>query len=272
MSIYYGIRGDKFYNFLENLLKITGLTKQEIHVLLDNNGIKLYEQVFTHKSVHNEFNYEILEFLGDGTLNKSISWYLARRFPQLCCSKGVKILTRLKINLISKKSFSKFANTCHFWNFISITDEERQTKKNKVLEDVFEAFFGATEFLIDDRICFGLGYSLCYNIIKNLMDSDDISLKYEDLFDAKTRLKEIFDSFKETLGTLEYTSVRDLETKQHTISVVQKNINGTKIILAQSTSALKIDAEQKGAELAIQVLSEKGFAKKVSEDFDLFCK
>lgn len=269
-SIYYGIRDYRFKGFLKFLLKPTGLTKQQINVLLDKN-INLYEQVFTHESVHPEFNYEFFEFLGDGTLNKAISWYLARRFPELSCSMGKAVLTRLKINLVSKKSFSKYAHRLNFWKFISISQYERETKMNKILEDVFEAFFGLTEFLIDQDIAFGLGYQMCYNMIKSFMDTDDISLKYEVIFDAKTRLKEIFDCFKE-LGTLEYRSNRNIETKLHTISVVRKCTDGTEVVLATADAFLKIDAEQKGADIAVQLLNDEGFVKYRSKSFEKFCK
>ncbi len=262
-TLYVGIRGKKFTYFIQQILSLSNLNPQYFDVLLDKESIKIYEQAFTHKTADEIENYEYLEFLGDTTLNKSIAWYLSRRFPQLNCPKGVKILTRLKINLISKKSFASFAKQLRFWDFVSATDDIRSTKMDKTLEDVFEAFFGATEMLIDTRIQFGAGYAICYGIIAHLLDSKPLPLKYEDLFDAKTRLKEVFDHFGEKIGRLEYTSKK--EDRIHHVQIVAQNK-----ILGEGSAPLKIDAEQKAADKAIRMLKNMGFSKPISEECQMF--
>jgi len=220
MRIYHGIRGDKFKTLIRDVLSLGGLTEPYVSVLLDNEeNFRLYEQVFTHKTADPVFNYECMEFLGDVTLNKSIAWYLARRFPQLTCASGVKILTRLKINLVSKKSFAIFAKTLKFWNFVSADMETRTLKMDKTLEDVFEAFFGATEMLLDNNVQIHCGYNTCYRIVEKLLNDTNISLKYDHLFDAKTRLKELFDQYKDTLGAVKYTSVRDKDDGKHHVTI-----------------------------------------------------
>lgn len=260
VEIYNGIRGDKFIYFLKQVLSLSNLNEQYYDILLDKEGIEVYDQVFTHKTANPESNYEYLEFLGDTTLNKSIAWYLSRRFPQLNCLSGVKILTRLKINLISKRSFAGFAKKLCFWDFISADTDVRSTKMEKTLEDVFEAFFGATELLIDSRIQQGAGYNTCYNIISNILDSQNISVRYEDLFDAKTRLKEIFDFFGDKLGKLKYDTVK--EERIHYVTVV---LNTT--ILGKGSAPLKADAQQRAAQQAIYKLKKMGFSKEIPEDY-----
>jgi dsRNA-specific ribonuclease len=210
----------------------------------------------------------VLEFLGDTTLNKSIAWYLSRKFPHLCCPSGVKILTRLKINLISKRSFARFAKNLHFWNFVSCDMETRQNKMDKTLEDVFEAFFGAIESILDERITPGVGYSICYNIISYLLDRTPISLKYEDLFDSKTRLKEIFDFHKngalEPIGELIYK--HEKVDRMFYVSVYRNDT-----LMGQGVSTLKIDAQQKSAEIAIKYLKSIGYIKPLGADYRLLC-
>lgn len=258
-QIYTGIRGKPFKIFLRNVLSLSNLDEPYYDMLLDKEGIQMYEQAFTHKSADELNNYEYLEFLGDVTLNKSIAWYLSRRFPHLNKPQGVKVLTRLKINLISKKSFAGFAKTLSFWDFVSADTDIRSTNMDKTLEDVFESFFGATELLIDSKIREGAGYHFCYNIISSLLDTKDISLRYEDLYDAKTRLKELIDFYRDTLGTLKYDCVKQ-DASQH-VSAYLVLPSKEHVVLGKGTSYLKAKAEQIAATESIEILKQKGFVK-----------
>lgn len=270
VEIYKGLRGDKFRYFLRQVLSLSNLSEEYYSVLLDKEGINLYDQAFTHKTANPTYNYEFFEFLGDTTLNKIIAWYLSRRFMQLNCPEGVKVLTRLKINLISKKSFVEFAKQLHFWDFISADMDIRMNKMDKTLEDVFEAFFGVTELLIDSRIRQGAGYSICYSILEKLMNNREISLKYEDLFDSKTRLKEMFDFFGDQLGKMVYETEK-IE-RIHYVKIILINNDGKrKQLIGEGSGALKATAEQKASTEALKVLQRMGFHKPLSEGYKLFC-
>lgn len=134
VNIYRGIRDDSFKNLLTTILKRGKLSNDVINKLLDEESMKLYDIAFTHPSVDNEFNYEYLEFLGDGVINTAIVWYLSKRFSNLKGSKGVKVLARLKINLVSKKSFAKFAADLNLWDYISCSENIRATSKKRYLK------------------------------------------------------------------------------------------------------------------------------------------
>jgi len=267
-NVYNGIRGEPFEFFLKQVLSLSNLNPKYYEVLLDKEGIKLYTQAFTHRTADEKINYEYLEFLGDTTLNKAIAWYLSRRFSHLNCPEGVKVLTRLKINLISKRSFAMFAKQLSFWDFVSVDLDTRANKMDKTLEDVFEAFFGATEKLIDERVQVGAGYSICYGIISKLLDSRDISLKYDHLFDAKTRLKEIFDYFGDKLGKLKY--VTEKNDRLHTTKAILVQPH-RQLTLGEGYAPLKVDSEQKASEYAIRELKRLNFVKPLSNDYKLFC-
>lgn len=245
INIYKGIRGKKFEFFLSRILQLSDLRPIYRDILLSPSSLRIYDKVFTHKTADPSNNYEFLEFLGDTTLNKSIAWYLSRRFPQLNCPAGVKILTRLKINLICKKSFGRFAKRLGFWAFVSADEDTRNTKMDKTLEDVFEAFFGATETIVDERLGFGVGYHVCYGVIKNILDTEPISLKYNDLFDAKTRLKEIFDQYGSELGVLVYESQRD----DSMFKVIAKR----KIIRVDKPTPVHVDPKRVGVQVAFSM-------------------
>lgn len=269
--IYYGSRGSDFKELIFNLLKEAKLKMHYINMLVDDDSLAVYSKAFTSDTADINDNYEVFEQLGDISANKFIVWYMHRRFPQLMCPQGVKVVARLRINYGAKQSFSSIAENLGFWNFITASEEERSRCKKPLLEDAFEAFIGATEYLIDTKIreeC--VGYSVVYNILESLFDKIHISLKYEDLYDAKTRLKELFDFFgSDVLGTLKYDSVKNMEEKI-TCSTIILELGRKKEILAEGMASLKIDAEQKAAVKAIENLRRRGFSKPVPPIYSFF--
>lgn len=268
--IYYGSRGSDFKKLIFNLLKEAKLKMHYIDMLTDDDSLTLYNKAFTSDSADIDDNYEVFEQLGDITANKFIVWYMHRRFPKLMCSQGVKVVARLRINYGAKQSFSSIAENLGFWEFITASEEERSRCKKPLLEDTFEAFIGVTEYLIDTKIRECVGYSVVYNILESLFDKIHISLKYEDLYDAKTRLKELFDFYgSDVLGTLKYDSVKNMEEKI-TCSTITQEFKMKKEILGEGIASLKADSEQKAAAKAIENLRKKGFSKPVPSIYSFF--
>lgn len=265
-GVYLGDRGMDFKKLIIGLLKRGKIKKEHILTLLKAENMAVYNAVFTSDSVDENDNYQVYEQLGDLTGNKFIVWYIYERFPQLKCLDGVKVAARLKINYGAKNSFCKIAESLGFWPFISATNDLRQRTKKSLLEDVFEAFLGATEYMLD-QISFGLGYICVYRILKSIFDEMPISLKYEDLYDAKTRLKELFDL--KNLGELVY---EDSKKELITYSTAYSVVNNQREILGEGSAALKIDAQQVAAKNALSYLSKKGITKKVPEIYERFNK
>lgn len=218
---HYNYKKPKFKTFIINLLKRCRLKDNLINDILTSkndtfSGLELYSHAFTHKSIHATNNYEFYEWMGDSTANNCVCWYLTTRFPQLKKPKAVKILARLKINLGSKKTFYELSQKLGFWDYISAGEEQvkrggelvtiivKQVKKKDLLEDTLEAFIGVTQILIDTHLKEGAGFRFCYNFIKSLYDEIDISLAYTDLYDAKTRLKEMFDEWTTEESAIRY--------------------------------------------------------------------
>ena len=207
---YYGPRNIEFVQLIRNILRVGKLKQKYIDLLTSEDSLTYYNIAFTHKSIDPLNNYEFFENMGDITVNKCIVWYVPRRFPQLMNPEAVPIIARLRINIGSKEYLSRFADSWNMWKFISMNEELRQKEKKKTLEDVFEAFIGCTELLIDSKMRLCAGYDICYNIMKAILDNENMSLRYDDLFDPKTRLKELFDFYNKDseFGTLEYTDER----------------------------------------------------------------
>ena len=270
--IYYGSRNDDLKKTLSAVFTKGNLKEQYTQWLLSEEGLKIFNDVFTSNTANVLENYEVYEQLGDITVNKFIVWYMYKRFPQLNCAQGVKIVARLRINYCSKQSFAQIAESLGFWPYITSSEEERNHNKKPLLEDTLEAFFGALEFIIDKHTLTGVGYAVVFDILETIFDNLHISLKYEDLYDAKTRLKELFDYSGDKLGTIKYEDDRNLDEKFTTSCVYQITPMNNRVKIGEGIASLKADAQQRAAQKAILFLKNQGYTKPVPEVYALFNK
>ena len=303
INLYLGSRDNDFKQLIASLLKRGKLKPKYIDVLMDAVALKAYNNAFTAASADPVNNYERFEQIGDVTANKFIVWYAYKRFPQLDCTKGVKVVARLRINYGAKETFAPLAEKLGFWNFISALEDGnannmkyRARHKKDLLEDTFEAFIGCTEYLLDKAYRPGVGYGIIYDILSHIFDELEISLKFEDLFDAKTRLKETFDAYP-VLGDWVYLNSRKdidggytmAETSVYQVPdgitkqpIRTKTGPGKKdviehpqyewIKLGSHSSSKKIDAQQKAAAQGINMLRQRGFYREPPQDYKEMCK
>ena len=269
----FGERGLPFKSFIQTLLQRSHLKKKYIDLLTNTESMNLYSDAFTHISIDPDRNYEYLEILGDVTCNKSIVWYIKERFPQLQNSDGVKVIARLRINLVSKKNFAMIAESLGFIDFISCEKEIKEQKGKSLLEDVFEAFFGATEVLIDKLLGNGAGYGICFRILSSILDEMNISLKYEDLYDPITRLKETFDFFRQQVpgrqchmiwGNMMWENIKT-ETGQIVNLYQHDKISNRKKLIITTEAPLLDEAKQLAASKYLQILNDQGFKRPIPE-------
>jgi dsRNA-specific ribonuclease len=267
-----GIRGPEFTDAIKALLRKGNIADHYIDILMNEESISIYNEAFTSMAANPTNNYEVSEQLGDVLAGSFIVWYMYRRFPKLCCSQGVKIVARLKIKYGSREVFSDIADKLGFWRFITATTEEKMRKKKDLLEDVFEAFIGATASILDTRIRLGVGYAIVYDILASIFDEIPISLKYENLYDAITRLKELFDTFGNRLGIQEKTNYKSDVVDSSGVpraltTVVLYSKYDRREEIGRGTAAKKADAEQKAAESAIELLNRRGFVKVTRDSY-----
>jgi dsRNA-specific ribonuclease len=237
----------------------------------------LYSRAFTHQSIDAEQNYEFLEILGDATCNKIVVWYIKDRFPVLQNTAGVKVIARLRINLVSKKNFSLLAEKLGFDDFISCEKEIKEQKGKSLLEDVFEAFFGATETLLDSIVHSGAGYGICFKILKSIFDDLPISLKYEDLYDPITRLKETLDFYRSNLpgrqcpklwGSMLFENTKTEKGQMVHLYQWDKTTR-RKMLLSMAEAPLLDDAKQLAATHALQMIEKEGYRRPIPEYYSL---
>lgn len=255
-----------FREFIRGLIGLSGIKRRYVDVLTDKDGMAVYQEAFTHSSVDPQRNYEWLEILGDATLNKAIVWYVSKRFPILQNPEGVKVIARLKINMVSKKKFSELAESLgmdhHIRYDVNALPTYNSIAIRSILEDVFEAFFGATEWLIDRAVEQGAGYGICYTILSRILDKTDISLEYTDLYDSVTRLKETYDIYRNRLaGNLRYDNKREEFTQYVTIRHV--GAGNISHVLATAEASTLDEARQLAASRALVLLEKKGIAKPI---------
>lgn len=272
-EIYHGLRDDSFKRLIVSLLKLGNLSNATIENMTTKDNLKMFSRAFTASCADSVENYEMYEQLGDVTANKFIVWYCYRRFPQLKHPLGVKVVARLRINYGARQSFFKIGEQLGFWDYITASEETRSRKKKDLLEDCVESFCGVTEMLIDEIYNRpGMGNIVVYDILTKIFNDIPMSLEYEDLYDSKTRLKELFDFHKEKLGKLKYTNTRDPENGLFTaIAQIEDKFKTVTKIGRGVASKLK-DAEQKAAELGIKNMNAKGFLKKIPEEYNIFNK
>ena len=251
-SIYLGPRNETFKNMIVNILKKGSTRDKIVSLLTEPNNMSIYHRVFTNSSIDKNYNYEFFEFIGDEVVNKSIVWYIPRKFEKLRGNKGANIIPRLRILLGSKEKLSKLAYDLGMWNFISATVEVRSTKMKNLLEDVFESFFGATEYILDTQIQDGTGFEICYSIISSILDETPISLRYEDIFDPKTRLLQFFEKpeHKEKYGYVKF----DPKFKGKIVLYLPDKSQE----ILSNISFSKGDIEQQASQEAINKLQLKG--------------
>lgn len=242
-SIINGNKDEEYRQFIIKLLVNNGKIKQQdAELYTDKECMPFFIQAMTHDSVNptnRADNYEMYEHFGDATCNKSATWYLKNRFPDIVKKgdEGVQYISKQKSIITSKPYLAKYSDELGFSNFIRYRPLEfeytkdsgnvAQTEKHKKVitidrsmkEDVFEAFFGCLEDVIDKKEGIpGIGYSVAFTILASIWDSKYIPFTKNELIDAKTQLKEIFDRRKINGDKLDYITNKD--TKEVSLVVV----------------------------------------------------
>lgn len=195
-----------FKNFIARILSHGKINQKNISLLTSSSNLETFLQAFTHKSF-SENNYERLELKGDRILNDCVTQYLVERFPQII---NIGFLTKLQHRYISKKILSKISYQNNFVPFIRVSQDsiiqalnnnplEKSISKD-ILEDVFEALIGAIDTVCSRHFRRGVGYALIYSLLKYYLDKEDIPIRYDLIYDDKSRVKELYDKLPDLWG------------------------------------------------------------------------
>ncbi len=198
---------DEFLDFIVKLLAKTkvGLecTEHFKTCYRRERGRDMFRIAFTSPSVDRENNYEVFEQIGDAIIGKFLVQYSYMRFPLLKNTRGPGIVAKIKIKYGSKTFLSAMTEKMNLTRFIRCSRQESVNKRQMILDDIFESFVGCLEYFIDQKCEFGIGkaHFIVFSVLAYLFDQEPISLKFEELNDPKTRLKQLFDEFPKQLGT-----------------------------------------------------------------------
>jgi ribonuclease III len=211
------------YNFNNKMISTKDITnilsKFDIH--LEPNNLDLYQNSFIHKSYTKKdpnnypneveiaerpegaielFDYdnERLEFLGDSVLSAITAKYLYERYSD----QNEGFLTRMRTKLVNGTTLGKFAKGLNFGELVIISRhvEDKCDGRNSenILEDVFEAFFGAlfldfNEIVPEDsnsifeNFYSGIGFQVCEQLFVNLIED---TIDFTDLILNDTNYKD----------------------------------------------------------------------------------
>lgn len=262
--IIYGQRGAAFRGMIERIIYDAKIDEKYSQYLLTEEAFDIYDQAFTSNSANllpsghidtkSSKNYEVYETLGDAVFKNFIVYYSAMRFD-FFLSKDAKVISRIKINYGAGKDFAKVARSLGFSGFVTSSEYDATNKPDsgdKLLEDTFEAFLGATAYILDHKFRIGVGYSICYTILKNIYDKIEIPSEFKLLLDSISRLKEFFDKNKE-YGVMDFRPAG-----YGKIRVYSKSAKGDEFLGLGNNPNPK-EAKEEAAKNAIEYLKKKGF-------------
>ena len=309
-------RNQKFENFIYNILRFRCLLKEKTvnkFFIKNKESMQLLNQAFIHKSFDAVTNYELLEFRGDVIVNACVVEFITDNYPLIV---SIKWNTRLKHTLVSGKVLARMAVRNGFEEFLQVSDELRErfnTFPDKwdcedyqaAYEDTVEALCGAISQILNKHTTKGVGYVACYNLISSFLKEEHISLEYEDVFDAKSRLKEVFDAKKwnDIAGCRLSDCLYSMEVNEKSLdkymkessrnkgfantnsSIVNSNdrfiafgyacIDGNpknKTLLSVTTANKKKNAEQKAADEVIKRLTRMGISLPIPNAYEVVAK
>ncbi|QIV94102.1 ribonuclease III [Allofrancisella frigidaquae] len=206
-------------------------------------------RALTHRSKAKK-NYERLEFLGDSILGFIIAESLYQKFPKF--TEGE--LSQIRSKLVKGVTLSKLALDYKIDEFVILGGSETGSqKREKILEDVFEAVIGAiyldSDFANVKKVILGW-----YADIFSRLDVDIVKVK-----DNKSRLQEILLQNSMSLPAYNIIAIsgKDHEQIFEVAAIVKELGFETK---AQDTSRKK--AEQKAAKEMIRLLESQGLHEK----------
>lgn len=206
------------------------------------HSLEVYEEAFTHSSFNADANtkhhdYERLEFLGDSIINAVVTEHAFRVHSEM----GQGLLTKLKSTLVATEALSKYALKYGLDQYIRVGNSfgTNITQSKHLLEDVFEAFFGA--------IYLDQGFEFTRKILLEIFAKDIEQFKISELTDYKSKLQEEVQA--EHRESVSYELVSEEGPAHNRVFTVRVLFDG--IELGVGTGSTKKQAEQNAAKQAL---------------------
>lgn len=156
--------------FLDNILARVSDSPKDRVAYFNEENINYWIQAFTNPTIDPNYNYEVLEMIGDRVMKFAFADYLTQRIPRINESQ----LSELQNYYLSTLPQAKIARKLGFTAQIRVVG----SVKEKILEDVLEAFFGAL-FRVSENVMGGLGYYNVFMILVTLYQDEPIEQQLE---------------------------------------------------------------------------------------------
>lgn len=205
----------EFKNFISNLLShYAKMSSFNVIKYTDVDCLNEFLIAFTHISFTKDQtkNYEYYEFLGDALLKYCIAVFASEKYHDELTSidskKASQYITRLQATRTDKKAYSSFCDKFGLSKFIRYKEftklkhggknDGKQTLDISMKEDVFEAFFGVLNYLINKKEKSNVGPVFIFDILKNFFQENkeifpDKIPDLKEIEDPTTKIKEIWD-------------------------------------------------------------------------------
>ena len=199
-----------------------------------------YIEALTHSSYAHEQHdknlkhYEKLEFMGDAVFQLVSAELLYATYPE----KTEGELTKLRSKIVRTESFAKLGRelNIHEMMYLGHGEEKDRGKKDKIIENVVEAFIGA---LFIDR-----GYKIARIVARRWLLKILSELKEDDIEDYKSELQELIQS-----------DSREPEGKDNN-KIFFYRVSHDGVILGEGKGKSKKAAEQEAAKVALSKLAK----------------
>ena len=208
----------------------------------------LYIEALTHSSYAHENHievtkdYEKLEFMGDAVFQLVSAELIYKNYPE----KTEGELTKLRSKLVRTESFAKLGRELliHEMMYLGHGEEKDRGKKDKIIEDVVEAFMGA---LFLDR-----GYKIARIVARRWLLQILSELKEDDIEDYKSELQELIQS--DSREPLKYELIKTEGKDNNKMFYYRVSHDG--MLLGEGKGRSKKAAEQEAAKVALSKLAK----------------
>lgn len=243
-----------FVDYLTWLLSQLGITDRRLFSI---ENLQIFYSSFTAASVDPVHNYEWYEHVGDAVHWDWMCGTIYARFPHLRCKEGVKIVALMRIRYTARDEMAQIAVKWKMWPHVRALAADRERSKDKLCEDVLEAFLGALK-IVGEAIAPLYGTKLAFTACDALYRDHSYETCYELLIDAKTQLKEVCDKYKNV--TVKYNK-RVGADNMYSVNLTLTTGSRDICLAAAEPYPRAIQGEQSAARAALALLEKKGMSR-----------
>lgn len=281
LNVYFANYDASFSDELRKLFMIS-IPDSYIDYLLSEKCLPYFVTAFTHTSADLNNNFLFLKTIGHVSCQKSLVWYLFRKYKSV--AQGQKLYTILKNTLSDAKKLGYIINTYFpsLFNYMSIEEsyrtnlrivddmkdyekDELAIERNELFQDLFEAIFGAVEFLLD-QYCQGTGNIIVYEWFTKLFDSyvtiETYDMNVDAMKDPKNKINDLFLTNQPNAGKVEYRSeidpVRSTELVKRYVTELWQTIGSNSFVIGRGQHKVKSVSEKNAAVNALRNIKHKG--------------